>query len=50
MDIHNYIRACDTLKETKAPDSILRLPTGQQSVSHSPFQKLCLDILQKSLP
>lgn len=44
-DVRNYIRNCDTCKETKAPNHVLRPPMGLQSPTCRPFQRLYVDIL-----
>ncbi|XP_036346299.1 uncharacterized protein K02A2.6-like, partial [Rhagoletis pomonella] len=44
-DVRDYIRQCDTCKETKAPNVTLTPPMGLQSVSLRPFQKFYIDIL-----
>ena len=42
-----YIKNCDTCKETKPSNQRLMLTIGAEVVTYSPFQKLCLDFLGK---
>lgn len=44
-DVRNYVRLCETCKECKAPNSILKPNMGAQIVTFRPFQRLYVDIL-----
>lgn len=44
-DVRNYIRNCDTCKEIKAPNYVLRPPVGLQSVTCRPFQRIYIALL-----
>lgn len=40
-----YVRSCDTCKETKASNVILRPPMGKQIIVDQPWQRLYIDLL-----
>jgi hypothetical protein len=43
--VRKYILGCEVCKGTKAPNTTLRPPMGEQSVTERPFQKLYIDFL-----
>lgn len=43
--VRDFIRKCDTCKETKAPNVILRPPMGQQILVGAPWQRFYVDLL-----
>lgn len=43
--VRTFISKCDTCKETKAPNVILRPPMGQQILVGAPWQRLYVDLL-----
>lgn len=44
-DVRHFVTNCDTCKETKAPNIILRPPMGRQIVAERPFQRIFTDLL-----
>lgn len=44
-DARNYVAKCDTCKETKAPNTTLRPPMGQQFLVEKPWQHVYVDLL-----
>lgn len=44
-DARNYVAKCDVCKETKAPNTTLRPPMGQQIVVEKPWQFIYVDLL-----
>lgn len=44
-DIRKYVSDCCTCKETKAPNTTLRPPMGQQIVVERPWQHIYIDLL-----
>lgn len=43
--VREYVRLCEVCKSTKAPNTTLKPPMGQQVESSRPFQRLYIDLL-----
>lgn len=44
-DVRRYVGNCEVCKTTKAPNTIMKPPMVNQSVSERPFQRLYIDLL-----
>ena len=44
-EISNFVLSCETCKECKASNKILRPPMGKEAISHKPFQRIYIDFL-----
>jgi hypothetical protein len=45
VQVREYVRLCEVCKSTKAPNTTLKPPMGQQAESSRPFQRLYIDLL-----
>lgn len=43
--VHEYVSACDTCKQSKAPKYTLRPPMGKQMCVDRPWQRICIDLI-----
>lgn len=43
--VRKFVQSCETCKETKAPNIILRPPMGKQTIVDQPWQRLYIDLL-----